>query len=377
MKILCNAKRLADAFVMVASVVPARADKEVLRNVKIAATKEDGGRLTLSGTDLEISIKAEVSADSANELDVAAPGSLLLPVARTAAILREMDGVITISSNGSRSQLVGGSSRFSLQAESVDDYPDPEIEFGESRVELPSRALATMLRRTMFVCDEESSRYALGAVNIETEGDTVIAVGSDGRRMAVADTVRTGGEGDIKSGTALIPVRAAKLVERALSSRREGTVEMAVTFNDITIRCDGILIRTRMVEGKYPVWTKVLPDRDSLTGEASLLASPFLTAVRQAAIATSAETNGVVCTFETGKVTLEASSTDVGESSVELPAPCDTDEPQAIKMDHRYLSQMCGVLDAEANVTAHFRDGNTPVLFESDGYRYVLMPMTK
>ena len=41
-----------------------------------------------------------------------------------------------------------------------------------------------MIRRTIFATDNESSRYALGGVLLEMAADKIIAVGTDGRRLA-------------------------------------------------------------------------------------------------------------------------------------------------------------------------------------------------
>ena len=100
-------------------------------------------------------------------------------------ILREStDDTIKIETDGDSILIRGERSEFRLQAENPDEFPDvPEFE-EKSYHEIPARLMKELVRRTLFATDAESSRYALGGVSVRVWRSNVIAVGTDGRRLA-------------------------------------------------------------------------------------------------------------------------------------------------------------------------------------------------
>ena len=97
MKIRCPKEALLSALQSAVAVVPARAPKPVLSNVKLEATRES---VVLSATDLEVGIRIEIEG-----VETDAPGSVLLPSGRLMAIIRESAAgtVFDIHSDGVRS----------------------------------------------------------------------------------------------------------------------------------------------------------------------------------------------------------------------------------------------------------------------------------
>jgi DNA polymerase-3 subunit beta len=105
---------------------------------------------------------------------------------------------------------------------------------------------------------------------------------------------------------------------------------------------------------------------------------PLLAALRQAAIATSSESQGVDMTFIGGSIRMDARTDEVGESSVSMIADCDLacGETLTMRVDNRYVREFCGVVSPEASVKLLFGRVVEPLLLEvEDGYQYVIMPM--
>ena len=370
MKITCQREALTNAFGLAASIAPTRSPKEILQNVKLTAS---GGKITLTATDMEVGIRLELE----EGVEIETEGTALLPVQRTMAILRESnDETLSFETDDSGIQVKGARSKFKLPGSNPDEFPSV-TGFEEDKFHtISTRLLRGMVKRTVFATDAESSRYALGGVLLELDESSVIAVGTDGRRLAQMQ-----GEGEsigshqTSGSSTIVPTRAIQLMERALSDEDE-TVDVAARSNDLLLRTSKAVIYSRLVEGRYPNWRQVIPTRENAV-QLDMTIGPLFAALRQAAIVTDHESRGIDFTFADGTLKMEASTAEIGESHVELPIAYDGD-PITLTVDHRYVADFCKVLDNEQPFVLEIESSSTPAVFTTDdGYSYVIMPMAR
>lgn len=369
MKITCNREQLLHAFQTVAPIAPARSPKAILQNVKLEVTSDAA---TLMATDLEVGIRYNVTG-----IEVDVPGAAVFPVARFGSILRESsDATFRIESGSDGTQIRGERSQFKLPSENPQDYP-PVAEFGEtSYYQISARLFRELIRRTIFATDNESSRYALGGVKLEFSNGTFTAIGTDGRRLAKMEgPAQAVGEPAPFGDVTVVPTRAMQLLERALTE--DGAeVQIAVRQNDILVKNPRGTIYSRLLEGRYPRWRDVFPQRPTST-KIGLTVGPVYSAVRQAAIVTSEESRGVDFTFGNGSLVLAGQTAEVGQSRIELPIAYDG-QPISITLDPRFVSDFLKVLEPEKAFTVDLQDGDAAAVFTTDdGYGYVVMPLAR
>jgi len=369
MKATCDREKLLHAFQTAASVAPARSPKAILQNVKLELGED---RATLTGTDLEVGIRLDLQGVS-----VEAPGSAVLPIARFGSILRESsDEKLVIENDGRQTVVRGERSQFQLPSENPDEFPSV-VTFEEAEYhELPARFFREIVRRTAFATDNESSRYALGGVLLELQPETITAVGTDGRRLAKQEgPARAVGEHATSEATTIVPTRAMHVLERALADN-DGNIQLAARENDVLVQSGRSTVYTRLVEGRFPRWRDVFPQREGSV-RIEMTVGPFHAAVRQAAIVTSEDRRGVDFAFEQGKVTLSGHGAEYGESEVELPIAYEGDA-LTITLDPRYMSDFLKVLDPEQTFVLELRDSESAaVCLTDDGYGYVIMPLAR
>jgi len=369
MKATCERDKLLQSFQTVAGVAPTRSPKPILQNVKLEITAEGA---TLMATDLEIGIRLEVPG-----FEVQVPGNAILPIARFGMILRESaDEKLSLESDGNSTIIRGQRSQFRLPSENPDEFPNV-VEFNEEKYhEMPARFFREIVRRTAFATDNESSRYALGGVLLELTEKGITAVGTDGRRLARQEgpAVSVGGNENAENAT-IIPTRAMHLIDRALSDE-EGNIQLAARSNDVLIKSGRATIYTRLVEGRFPRWRDVFPERTDPM-RVDLPVGPFYAAVRQAAIVSSEERRGVDFTFGEGKVVLSCRGAEFGESQVELPVAYDG-PPKPVTLDPRFFSDFLKVLDQEKTIQLEMQDPDSAVVCTTDdNYSYVIMPLAR
>jgi DNA polymerase-3 subunit beta len=372
MKIRCPREPLLAALQGAAAVVPARSPKPVLSNVKLEAGRDSA---VLSATDLEVGIRIALEG-----VETAAEGAVLLPAGRLAAIVRESPAgtVFDIHSDGTAAVVQAPRSQFRLPAEDPLEFPSVAEFPAAACFELSTPLVRELVKRTVFATDNESSRYALGGVLVELAPEHVIAVGTDGRRLAKMEGPAGTCSGGTSAGAAadaqpIVPARAMQLIERCLGAA-DVPVHVAVQPAEILVRSGATTISARLVEGRFPRWRDVFPERPDAV-KVSLVAGPFLAAVRQAAIVTSEQSKGVDFSFEPGQLVLSGRSAESGESRIEL--PLDHAGPAVkIKLDPRFVSDVLRVLDPATTVTVEITDPQSACVCRTDdGYGYVIMPL--
>jgi len=367
MKVRCPREPLLAALQSAAAVVPARSPKPVLTNVKLEAAREC---TVISATDLEVGIRIDLDG-----VEVLAPGAVLLPSGRLAAIVRESPPgtVFEIHTDGTASVVKAPRSEFRLPAEDPLEFPSVATFPTEACFEVATPLVRELVRRTVFATDSESSRYALGGVLVEFTPEGVIAVGTDGRRLA-----KMQGPARIQGGTAaaaqpIVPARAMQLIERCLGGADQ-PVLIAARPAEILVKTAGTTISARLVDGRFPRWRDVFPERPE-AAKVQIISGPLLAAVRQAAIVTSEQSKGVDFSFEPGQLVLMGRSAESGESRVELPID-HAGATVRIKLDPRFVVDFLRVLDGAVNVTVEITDPQSACVCRTeDGYGYVIMPL--
>jgi DNA polymerase-3 subunit beta len=369
MKAVCNREAFLSACQLTSVAIAARDVKPILQNLKAIVEPE---RCTLMATDLELGIRLEVRSVKVEE-----PGDMIIPAARMISILREStDSDLVIDADHERCVVRGKSNEFEMPSEDPANFPDVPTFAEEKYHEIASSVLAEMIRRTQFAVALGEARFsATTGILVELEGDQAKLVATDGRRLALAQAAAKAHGGHTTKGQMpVLPAKAMGLIERNLHEA-EGIVRIAVRTNDALIQTERAMIYTRLVEGRFPPYQQVIPQKHPL--KVPLVVGPFQTAVRQAAVMTDEESKRVTFTFSNHRLTLQAHGQAAGRSHVELPVGYDG-KPIEISFDPKFLLEMLRVLGADTPLTLELLDSNKPALFrnEPSNYLYVVVPMS-
>lgn len=369
MKVTCEREKLLAAFQTASSIVPARSPKPILQNVKLEVSDSTA---TLLATDLEIGIRVEVPG-----IEAEVAGAAVLPTGRFNSILREStDSQLQLEADNQGTRVRGERSEFKLPGENPAEFPAVASFEEEKYHEIPARLLREMIRRTAFATDNESTRYALGGVLIELTEDKITAVGTDGRRLArMEGPARSVGGHQTGDSTTIVPTKAMHLMERALTDG-DAEIRLAAHANHVLLKSERTTIYSRLVEGRFPKWRDVFPQRTDFA-RLELVVGPLYSGVRQAMIVTSEASRGVDFTFGDGKLVLSGRSAELGVSRVELPVAYDGPE-LTISLDPRYVNDFLKVLDPDKTFTLELKDAESAAVCSTDdGYGYVIMPLAR
>jgi DNA polymerase-3 subunit beta len=326
----------------------------------------------LSGSDGEIRIDVEIDAP---------PGvTFLLPKDRLHAILSSTTAdEITLTPDGSSCVVTAGRGTWTLPTEDAAEYPVWEPVGTKPITRLPADQFVRAVRGVVFSADAESSRYALGAVLIEVEGEVVTFVATDGRRLS---SVRCEHDLAVDNSTTLVPARVMQIIARLADQAGDDSVQLEATGKEVVATIGREkkgrrrTVTALLMEGRFPRWRDVLPDRDvaSTTVDRSLL----LAATRAAAICSSEESRGVEYAFSAEGVWLHGQSAEKGESSV----TCDIVEAGAkagVKLDPAFVVEWLNGIDGdeEPTVSIEVVDAESAVVLRCGDNTGVIMPLAK
>ena len=369
MKIKINRESFLSVFQIASMVAPSRSPKTILEYVKLSVQPKSA---VLTATDMEIEARLNVP-----DIEVEVPGNVVIPVARLSLILREStDDQLGIELVEDKVQITGANSKFELNIRNVDEFPEVDTSDKDGTFEVSSGAMKEVIRRTIFATDAESGRYALGGVLIEFEEDQVVAVATDGRRLAkMSAGGQLNGELANPDSPTIVPAKTMQLIERVLDDSDE-KVQLSPRSNDLVLKFPKGTLYTRLVEGKFPKWRDVIPKRTT-SQKLDIPVGPIYTAIRQAAIVASNESRGIDFTFESGTLTLDSNTAEVGTSHIQMPVPYDADAV-TITLDHRFFGDFLRVLEPEKTFTLDIESSDKAAYcMTDDGYSYVIMPLSK
>ncbi len=349
----------------VAGIVERRHTLPVLANVLIRKT---GNALQLTTSDLEIQIRttAEFDGDAGNFTTTVGARKLI-------DILRTMpsDQTVSLESTQNKVILKGGKSRFTLQTLPAEDFPlvQEAPSFGPV-FSVPQKTLKDLLNQVSFAMAVHDIRYYLNGILFVAEGKQLSLVATDGHRLAFASATL---DVEVPRQEVILPRKTVLELQRLLSDA-EGAIEMQFASNQAKFSFDGMEFVTKLVEGKFPDYNRVIPKnhRNSVTlGRAPLLAS-----LQRTAILTSEKFKGVRLNIEPGTLRVASNNAEQEEAVDELDIDYGGDTIE-IGFNVTYL------IDALANmsqdmVKIELQDSNSSALVtnpENNAFKYVVMPM--
>jgi DNA polymerase III subunit beta len=335
----------------------------ILANVLI---ETDGNSIRLLATDIEVTLSSRC------EAAVDRPGATTLPAKKLYEIVRSLpDGDVKLASSKDGNHITVSADRFESKMPTmpVADFPSPPTSELATATLLTSSSLRQLISKTQFAI----TRYYLNGALFVVKPESMTMVATDGHRLAMASAPRNGGPGDdIK---AILPRKTLAELGRLLADS-DRDVEYERGENHMFFRIGPRLLVSRMIDGQFPAYEKVIPkgndkriefERDRLTS-----------AVKRVAILSNERSRALKFVIESNSVDVTTSSPEFGEArepiSIDYAGPSMT-----ICFNAQYVMDFLNVVDTEV-VSLDLKDDVSqavlsPVAADGHSYTYVIMPM--
>ena len=358
--------QVLSALQSVSGIVERRQTLPILANVMLRKT---GASVQLTTSDLEIQIRthAELGGDEGDFATTIAARKLI-------DILRTMpaDQNVSLESTGGKLILKGGKSRFTLQSLPAADFPlvQEAANFGPT-FSVPQQTLKALMNRVAFSMAIHDIRYYLNGILFVAEGNNLSLVATDGHRLAYANPTL---DVAIPSKQEVILPRKTVLELQRLLSDKDGAIDMQFAGNQAKFSFDGMEFVTKLVEGKFPDYNRVIPRNH--TNELVLGRQTLLSSLQRTAIMTSDKFKGVRLNIEPGSLRIAASNAEQEEATDEIEIEYAGDAIE-IGFNVTYLMDVLTNMNQDM-VRLSLSDGNSSALItlpDSEDFKYVVMPM--
>ena len=361
MKFRCERDVLAEAVTTAGRAATGRSGSlPVLSGVRLELA---GDRLTITGTDLELTI--QLSLTVGGETD----GAIVLPARLVSDIVRSLgDPKVEVSAGPDEVTISAGRSRFAVRPLSLDDYPKLPSPAANA-VTLPAAAFGEALRQVVRAASTDEARPILTGVMLASEGDGLRLVATDSYRLAVRDLTGTSVLGTDQK--VIVPSRALQELQRLLGAEAELTLRLGE--RDATFEVGSTRVTTRLIEGEFPNYRQLIPQ--SYPNLLTVQRESLLEAIRRVKILAK-DATPVRMQLTPDGLRLTAITQDVGTAADELDATF-TGGELTVAFNPDYLASGVEAADSE-EITLETLDALKPAIVRGVGkpdFLYLLMPV--
>ena len=365
MKVQVTQENLNRALGAVARVANTRNALPILANVLV---KTVDNRLCLSATNLDIAISYFTGAKVETEGSITVPARLMQDFVGSLP-----GGVINLKLEENKLHVNTDQYKSTINGIAADDFPTlPAIEDGKTWT-LPAADFKKALQQVLFAASSDESRPVLTGVYLHTEGGRLYMAATDSYRLAEKDLGANSHEISL-----LIPASAMQDLLRILGD--DG--EITVTHNDqqALFKVGDVELTTRLVEGKYPPYRKLIPS--DFSTEISLKKADFINVTKVSSLF-ARESAGSV-TLEvladggedgTGALSIRSIASQLGENTAVATGPAQGSG--SITLNSRYLLDALGALSGD-EVIFGFNGKLEPTLLrdpKAADYVHIVMPL--
>ena len=345
-------------------VVERRQTLPILSNALISI---DSSSMTLIATDMEVELVAIIKKQFNVKCEITLPARKVLDICRA---LPE-EATINFNINGDKVILTSGKSRFTLASLSPQEFPAVEISEESSAFLIKQEELKSLLDKTAFAMAQQDVRYYLNGLLLELKNNQLRAVATDGHRLAQCDKeVNNEGGETIK---VIVPRKAVTELIRLLQEEPE-EIKVKVSSNHIHIDLGSIRFTSKLIDGKFPDYERVIPadgEHPIITNKIALKQS-----LTRASILSNEKYRGVRIILENNCLRATAHNPEQEEAEEEIEIQYEGDDLE-IGFNVSYLLDALNIIRTE-EVQITIPDPNSSCLVlpvGEGGCKYVVMPM--
>lgn len=365
MKFVVSREALLKPLQLVAGVVERRQTLPVLSNVLMVL---EGDQLSLTGTDLEVEIVGRVQLEGAGESgEITVPARKLVDICRS---LQEGVNIEFIVEDG-RMIVKSGRSRFTLSTLPAGDFPNVEDNPGNLQFSCAQEEIKRLIERTAFAMAQQDVRYYLNGMLWEVRQDQLRVVATDGHRMAMCTRAVAVNTPDVIQ--AILPRKGVLELSRLLDDSN-AQIEVTLSSNHIRVTSADYTFTSKLVDGKFPEYERVLPRGGNKVIIGSRLA--LKQAFGRTAILSNEKYRGVRLLLSDGSLTIMANNPEQEEAEEQVTVDYSGDSLE-VGFNVSYLQDVTNVINHE-NIKITLSDANSSALLEepdSSDSLYVVMPM--
>jgi DNA polymerase-3 subunit beta len=361
----CDRNALLSSLSAVVGVVERRHTLPILSNLLL---EKKGGKLTLLATDLELQVSTQLdSAETGEDFAITISARKLFDIVRALPDSAK----VKLDTKDSQVVVSAGKSRFTLQTLPAADFPRVETGAGlGAAIRLPQKTLKRLLQLVQFAMASQDIRYYLNGMLLVLDGKKLSVVATDGHRLSYSETQL---DKEVEAREVIIPRKTVIELSKLLGEV-EDAVELRIGSNQVTMTLPGSELVTKVVDGKFPDYQRVIPADQPRHLKANR--QNVMQALQRAAILSNEKFRGVRLVLSENSLGIVCNNNEQEEAADEIEVSYNGD-PLDVGFNVTYLLDGLGAVNTD-EITLSLGDANSSMLLTSEGesgFKYVVMPM--
>ena len=366
MKIIFKTTQLIEKIKNLAPTAEAKQTLIILGNLKFSLNE---GVATITASDLEIEVTSTVPCEFDEGGTFTLPGKKFLEICNA---LSSHDQ-ITVTIRADKADITAGKSKVSLPTLNAEDFPLMTYESKEEKTKISASELGNIISKTSFAMAYQDARHFLNGLHICNDNGKLTSVCTDGHRLAKY----TSNVNISEDLSIIVPRKAIMEINRILASfndSKELLIEFNTTNNNFIIQIADYLLISKLIEGNYPNFNKVIPE--STKSKISINKLTLKNSLNIISKVVNQQYKGVKLTPSNSSLHLISSNTEseVGEDQID--AKYDGEE-LSIGFNISYIQDVIDALESETlSICLNDQNSGCILMGDNDGSSvFVIMPM--
>ncbi len=364
MKLICEGLDLSDAVLKVIKATAVRTTNPILEGICLKASEDT---LTLSATDLEISIEKTIPADVKIEGEVVVPGKFFGDFIKK---LSSEQIELTLTDKNSLKIKYTDSEGY-IQCMNADEFPEIKDLVDPEKVVINRKELRELINKTIFSVATDDARPILKGCLFEIGTDSITSVALDGYRLAMCKK-------PIKSSTkemsCIVPARTLGEISKLLEGSDDDDIEVLIQKNYLMVSVNNTRVITRLLEGDFINYKQVIPQSTSTT--ITINKRQLEEGLERASLLARMDKNNLVKYEIRDKLLTLSSASDIGNVTENITVSLEGKDI-VIAFNARYMSECMRNIDDEF-IKINFTSAIAPctiVSTDNDDYLYLILPV--
>ena len=363
MRFSCDKNVILKEITWANEIKPSRNTLSVLSSVLLNAKDNT---LIIRATDLRVSFETRIP------IYLESPGTATIFCDKFLGILKNFpDGDVFITKESENITITNRKNiKFQLHSISAENFPEiPDFE-ENNFFSLSQKDFVYMIGQTIFAMSNDETRYFMNGVYMESDGNRLVMVATDGRRLSHVYVAPEGGIPDF-SGI-IIPSKVLNLVAKLASG--QGDIKLAVTDKILFVRFDRQKLTSTLIDGQFPNYSRVIPEDQNLRFTVNRV--EFNDALRRVSLLADQKARRILLSLSEEGIVLKSDESEIGEAEEKI--DCRYDGPgMDFALNYSYLLDPLKVIEQE-DITVKFTDSHkaiTIVSLDEPKFFHIIMPM--
>jgi len=364
MKFYCDTKKLSEAIAIVSKAVSVKAPFPHLEGILLCA---EGGTLSLTANNLEISIKTSISANISEE------GSIVLNSKMFSDIVRKLPpDVCEIKTTDKLNVSINClNSDYKIVGLNADEFPQPPVIENEESFSITGEELKDVIGKTLFAVSLDEARKIFTGSLYEIDGETLTVAAVDGYRLAL--TKINLNEKGIKAKL-IIPGKTQNELSKIIKGESEEIINISFSKNMVLFKGENFSFTSRLIEGEFFSYKNTIPAESKYNVKTECFS--FIKAIeRVEPVLDEVSKSCVRFKFEDGKININC-ETVLGK--VNDVCDCDYfDESLEIGLNYKYIHDAVARCEGD-EIEIKMNSPLNPIIIRStddDSYLFMVLPV--